>query len=77
MARKFSVFQSSGMGTAAMLLVMSSVGLVLVTTLTDAAAIIPQNYQPPVKIFSRLTEQFVAVQADGTVHANGAWEDST
>ena len=66
------------MGTAAMLLVMSSVGLVLVTTLTDAAAIILQNnYQPPVKIFSRLTGQFVAVQADGTVHANGAREDST
>ena len=73
MARKFSVFHSSGMGTAAMLLVMSSVGLVLVTTLTDAAVI----DQPPVKIFSRLTEQFVAVQADGTVHANGAREDST
>ena len=57
---------SSGMATV--LLVMSCV---LVTTFTDAAAILPPN-QTPVKLYSRLTEQLVTVLADGTIHANGA-----
>ena len=65
---------SSGMATA--LFVVISVGLVLVTTFTDAAAILPQN-QTPVKLYSRLTEQLVTVLADGSVHANGASENST
>ena len=61
---------------ATMLLVVISVGLVLMTTFSDAAAILQQN-GTPVKLLSRLTEQFVTVQADGTVHANGEDGDST
>ena len=65
---------SSAMAT--MLLVVISVGLVLMTTFTDAAAIL-QQYRTPVKLYSRLTEQLVTVLADGTIHANGADGDST
>lgn len=62
---------------ATMLLVVISVGLVLMTTFTDAAAILPQQNGTPVKLYSRLTELLVTVQADGTVHANGEDGDST
>ena len=47
------------------------VSSVIVTTFTDAAAILPPN-QTPVKLYSKLTEQFVTVLADGTIHADGA-----
>ena len=68
---------SSAMAT--MLLVVISVGLVLMTTFVDAAAILPQNSprEAPVKLYSRLTEQFVTVLPNGTVHANGRDGDST
>ena len=73
MARRLVCSISSTMGT--LLLVLSSVGLILVTTFTDAAAILPEN-QTPVKLYSKLTGQHVVVSADGTIRANGASENS-
>lgn len=68
----------SSSGRATMLLIMSCVGLVFVTTFTDAAPAILSQNQTPVTLLSRLTQLFVTVSADGLVQANGlSSRDST
>lgn len=63
------------MAAVTALFITTSVGFILMSTFTDAAAVLLPN-QPPVTLLSRQTERLVTVSADGTVRADGLSDDS-